>query len=167
MEEWRPVIGYEAWYEVSDVGRVRRVSTGHILKPMRSARGYLLVWLCHQGEQDRWPVHRLVLTTFVRPRIASEQSNHINGIKTDNRLANLEWVTQSENARHALATGLYIQRMPPRKVGEQNGRAKLTEAAVRVIRAGQGQISQYELGRRFGVHARTIGRAQRREAWRD
>ena len=164
-EEWRSVVGYEDWYEVSSLGQVRRVSTGHVLKLMRSARGYLRVLLCHDGQQEYWPVHRLVLTTFLRCRLPDEQTNHINGVKTDNRLANLEWVSQSENARHALATGLYIQRMPPRKLGEQNGRAKLTEADVRLIRRVQGQVSQCELGRRFGVHARTISRAQRHESW--
>ena len=89
-------------YEVSDSGEVRNIKTKHVLSQHVNNRGYAKVFLSDNGKQNGVLVHRLVASAFVvndDPE-RKTQVNHINEIKTDNRAANLEWVTPSENIRH-------------------------------------------------------------------
>ena len=74
--------------------------------------GYLCVSLCDNGFCKTLNVHRIIAQTFISNLENKKQINHINGIKTDNRVENLEWVTQSENTMHAIKNGLYL---PPTK----------------------------------------------------
>lgn len=162
-EEWRPVVGYEGWYEVSSLGRVRRVAPGHgthvgrILKSSDDSHGYPHVILSSKGYRS-CKVHRLVAEAFLGPA-AKQEVNHKNGIKSDNRLSNLEWVTHCRNMEHASAIALWT---PPGLRGEQHGMAKLTEAQVREIRAlgaagcKKKDVTGRELARRFGVSVSTI-----------
>jgi len=115
-EIWKPVVGHEGRYEVSDRGRVRsvprriwtkaswrrpahwRAYKGKILRPGRycSSR-HVSVVLGHGAAGS--PVHQLVLRAFVGPRPKGKESLHINGKATDNRLSNLRYGTRSENLR--------------------------------------------------------------------
>ena len=164
-EEWRPAVGWEDWYEVSDLGRVRRTraamgaTVGHILAPVRVGNGYLGLRLSRNNHAVTCTIHRLVLATFVRPSRDGEETNHVNGVKTDNRTVNLEWVTAYGNQAHARRTGL----MP---VGERRPEAKLTAVDVLAIRAARGSASQSQLGRRYGVSKGTIEDIQLRRTWR-
>ena len=88
-------------YEVSNQGRVRNARTGLVLRPRKSAHGYRKVSLCYQGKPKECYIHILVATAFVEGWREGLQVNHKNGVKTDNRAENLEWVTASENQRHA------------------------------------------------------------------
>lgn len=88
-------------YEVSNLGRVRNARTGQVLRPTKDGSGYLKVILCYQGLQKTCNVHTLVATAFVEGWREGLQVNHKNGVKTDNRAENLEWVTSSENHQHA------------------------------------------------------------------
>ena len=88
-------------YEVSNLGRVRNARTGLVLRPRKSAHGYRKVSLCYQGKPKECYIHILVATAFVEGWREGLQVNHKNGVKTDNRAENLEWVTASENQRHA------------------------------------------------------------------
>lgn len=107
MEEiWKPIPEYEEYYEVSSLGRVRRIRTGRILKNHIDSYGYLVVGLHVHSKQKTCFVHRLVAMTFIPNPENKPQVNHINGIKTDNCSTNLEWATSSENMRHAYNTGL-------------------------------------------------------------
>ncbi|MCR4338868.1 MAG: NUMOD4 motif-containing HNH endonuclease, partial [Gemmatimonadaceae bacterium] len=101
-ETWLPVVGWEGVYEISDLGRVKRVAvsrynSGGILSPCNHPlNGYTSVHLRHLVRNDQPKVHRLVLAAFVGPCPPGQQCNHKNGKRDDNRLANLEWVTPSE-----------------------------------------------------------------------
>lgn len=166
LEEWRPVVGYEGWYDVSSLGRVRRIRPGsgtrrgRLLKPCREEGGYLHVGVSIASRVKIRNVHRLVAEAFLGPCPPGCEANHKNGIKIDNRPSNLEWVTPAANIRHAYTTRLIVAPQ-----GERQGRAKLTEADVRAIRTARGKTSLRELARRFGVHYSSIGDIQARRTW--
>lgn len=82
-----------------------RVFSLREIKPQKS-NGYYRVWVCQNGTQKQTKIHRLVWEYFNGPIPKGMQINHINGITTDNSIANLELCTQSENMRHAYKLGL-------------------------------------------------------------
>lgn len=104
-KEWRDVSGYEGLYKVSSEGEVVG-PRGFILKGGINVRGYKYVILSNGKSQVNRVVHRLVATAFIDNPHNKEDVNHLNGVKTDNRLVNLEWATRSENVQHAYDTGL-------------------------------------------------------------
>lgn len=164
-EIWRPVIGYETVYEVSNLGRIRRVAPykgtwpGRILKPVSQGNGYLTVSL-----RQTCSIHVLVAEAFLgaRPPLPPDsrriEVNHIDGDKHNNEATNLEWTTSRANTEHAYRTGL---QEPVR--GEQNGHAKLTEADVRLIRSADGSLRQ--IARTFGVSVTTIYNVKSGVSW--
>lgn len=117
-EIWKPVVGYEGFYEVSNLGRVkslpRWVNTanggkqyrpGEVLKPQFNG-AYYHVRLSVYHKIKIFLVHRLVATSFIDSIDGSPWVNHKNGIKTDNRVENLEWSNVSDNTAHAYRIGL-------------------------------------------------------------
>lgn len=167
-ERWLPVAGWDYWYAVSDLGRLRRLAgsrqtpTARLLRPTKGSSGYLKVELQRAGVSQTWNVHALVAEAFIGPRPEGYQVNHKNGIKTDNRLANLEWTTPAGNNRHAQQLGL----VKPVTSEEQLSHAKLTAEQVREIRRLRGTVSGAALAARFGVGPRAIGRIWSGERWR-
>lgn len=115
MEEeiWKDVPGYETYYQVSNLGRVRSLDRfyngrnlkGKILKLSPNKFGYLRFTAKKDNITKTLHVHRIVLLTF-NPILKEKQVNHIDGDKTNNKLENLEWCTDSENKIHAYANGL-------------------------------------------------------------
>ena len=142
-ENWRPVVGWEGFYEVSDHGRVRsiprvvpragtrivslaadpqpvtldRLMTGRLLRQHPKRHGFMSVNFCRDGKQRTMGVHRLVLEAFVGPCPPGHMATHHNGDKTDNRLSNLRWAPHSCNR------------------GSRHGRSKLSEGQARQIKA--------------------------------
>lgn len=152
MEEWRAVVGYEGLYEVSNLGRIRRACScnnskkGRILKT-DNVKGYLRASIYKNGVKNRFFVHRIVAIAFITKDEHRNFVNHLNGIKTDNRINNLEWVTQSENAQHAIATGLTTN-----LCGEDHPAAKLTNDDIRKIREiYKTGIPQHKIAKMFGI----------------
>lgn len=109
-EVWRPVVGYEGIYEVSDQGRVRSVerlvtrSNGTVQKMPSLIRtltpssfGHLWVTLRTPGTRRNRTVHSLILEAFAGPRPAGAVARHLNGNPSDNRVENLAWGTPKEN----------------------------------------------------------------------
>lgn len=94
---WRPVVGFEGLYEVSDTGQVRNSRNGHILKSRAHRNLYLGVAL---GRGNNRLVHRLVAMAFI-PGDHALQVNHKDGNRANNCVANLEWLTCSDNHRHS------------------------------------------------------------------
>ena len=88
-------------YEVSNLGRVRVAHTRLVLKPKKHRDGYLEVTLSYKGLKKYRKIHALVATAFVEGWREGLEVNHKNGVKSDNRAENLEWVTSSENKQHA------------------------------------------------------------------
>lgn len=119
MVEWKPVVGFEGFYEVSLFGEVRSLSrsvdrhwasgaswSGMPLEPRLHSQGYHRVQLSKLGVSvDRY-IHRLVAEAFIPNPDKLPYVNHINGVKSDNRVGNLEWVTPARNAQHSYETGL-------------------------------------------------------------
>ncbi len=104
QEEWRSVTGFVR-YEVSSLGRFRRKSTGRILGGKPAHNGYLHIGLLKDGKQTWRMAHRLVAEAFLyKPSEKHNDVNHKNKVRNDNRTSNLEWLTRSQNAKHAWAT---------------------------------------------------------------
>ncbi|MGF2656465.1 NUMOD4 motif-containing HNH endonuclease [Serratia marcescens] len=152
-EIWKPVKGYEERYEVSDQGRVR--NTHHrVLTPSKHRDGYLHVKLCNNGKLRNLFVHRLVATAFIPTAKNKPEVDHIDGVKRNNSVSNLEWVDRRENMKRAVLNGRLTF---PDNSGEKNGMAKITEAIAREIKVLGGSVSQTEIGRRYGISRRAVG----------
>lgn len=115
METRKDVPGYEGRYQVSNRGDVR--SADRILKTSQDRKGYLRVKLYGDQGHKTIKVHRIVAEAFIPNPEGKEQINHKNGDKTDNRVENLEWATQSENQRHRFdVLGQVAKGAPPTPV---------------------------------------------------
>jgi len=130
-EIWKVVIGYEGLYQVSNFGNVKSLGNEfsrkeRLLKPSLQSKGYFNVVLQKNGKRKTVLVHRLVAEHFI-PNIKNKpQVNHINGIKTDNRAENLEWLSHRENLDHAIENNLVLK-------GDKNPTSKLKENDVITI----------------------------------
>jgi hypothetical protein len=169
----KDIPGFEGLYAITEDGRVwsypRRLKSrdglysrnwkGRFLKPSPSSQGYLLVTLAHDARVNGY-IHKLVAMAFIPNPNDLPQVNHKNGIKTDNRMENLEWVTCQENINHAFRTGL-------KPIGAQHWMAKLDDKTVLEIRRLYSNgVGVMELARAYELGHSTIGHIVHRETWR-
>lgn len=119
QEIWKDIPSYEGLYQVSNFGRIRsldriintknnikQIYKGKILKPIVDKKGYLRVGLSKNNKILTKQVHRLVALAFIPNPENKPTVNHKKGIKTDNRVSQLEWSTYKEQTQHAIKTGL-------------------------------------------------------------
>jgi hypothetical protein len=137
MEIWKDIEKFNGEYQVSNIGRIRskeaiiirsngRLHTrvSKVLKPSLD-KGYLKGSVCVDKKMIPYKIHRLVAECFLENPKKYNEVNHINGIKHDNRVENLEWCTRSQNIIHALKNGLL-----PVTRGSQRTQAKMNEETV-------------------------------------
>lgn len=170
-EIWAVAPGFPD-YEVSNRGRVRRATRGQSTRPgreikQRKSNGtHLSVHIYRDGIQYWRFVHRLVIKAFGPPQpTVKHEVNHIDGNPENNRIGNLEWVTRSENLKHAVRLGLRTYDDSLR--GEESPVAKLTRRDVIEIlqRAGRGETGA-RIALDYDVCESTIRQAIRGDTWK-
>ena len=160
IEKW-VVIESHPHYEVSNMGRVRNMRSGLILKNRKCGRKkeqYAMVLLGNKN----LAVHRLVAHHFIGPRPAGYQVNHIDSDKMNPRLDNLEYVTPAQNSQHGYDHGLHRPLL-----GEKNPAAKINAATVIEIRKLYPSMTQTALGQKYGVSQTTIWSILRGRTWKE
>lgn len=136
-ERWVPVFGHERLYEISETGAIRRTAAGgssrvgRLVKSRKRKLGYVSVVLSDNSVRHEYLVHRLVLSSFVSAPMPGHQCDHIDGIRHNNHVSNLRWLTPSENQ---VAASLRRGGLPNIR-GEKNYQAKLNATQVRIIRS--------------------------------
>ena len=200
-EVWKPVVGFEAFYSVSNMGRVRRDApgiglgsgsgvAGRILRPGVSSSGYCHVTFHAQGSTTMCSVHKAVMLAFVGERPAGHEVNHKDTDKTNNHLANLEYVTHLENQHHAAANNRYpsgpehhFSRHPELAArGDNNGSrrhpesllrgtdhylAAFTEEDILGIRSAVSLgVKQSDLAAQYGVTRQAIWQIAHKKNWK-
>lgn len=165
-EEWRPVVGFEGIYEVSEAGTIRRVAVtwrgttvGKVLKWYVAKNGYAQVSLMKDAARRVLYVHAIVAAAFIGECPDGFEVNHIDTNRSNNHRLNLEYVTHLGNCQHMVALGRST-------FGEKNPQAVLTEQQVLEIRSLGHRMSQSALGRRYGVNPATIALILHRRTWR-
>ncbi len=162
-ELWLDIPGYENFYQVSDLGKVRSLDrfddegkrcNGKLMSASDNGTGYLQITLSKHGICKKYTVHRLVMLAFVGQRPDGCNINHVDGNKHNNRLSNLEYLSCGENSRHAVV--VLKRKFGVR--GEKSGMAKLTEDKVREIRRlyATGNYTHRKLAGMFAVGKTTI-----------
>lgn len=163
-EIWLPLVGYEIYYEVSNLGRIRsfdrevntknnstQIRQGKVLKQYLTHNGYLRVVVTKGNKRKSNPVHRLIANTFIPNPENKPEINHKDGYKTNNVITNLEWVTRKENMIHAVNTGLVIA---PKAV------RKLTPEIIKHAKELREEGRSYKnIGLIYGVSKQTMNRA--------
>lgn len=173
-EIWKDVVNYEGLYQVSNLNRlkgVRRIIKNKLkgdclleeriisIKPDNV--GYFACVLSNGKNKKTFKVHRLIAEAFIPNPENKPCVNHINGVKDDNRLENLEWVTYSENTKHAFDTGL----MKTTK-GDECSWSKVNEQQVLEIRKSKGIVSYSKMSEKYGISITTISNIINKKSWK-
>ena len=172
MEIWKSIKDFEGLYEVSNLGRVKSLArfvngknggkkpVPEVILIQRLEKEYFKVGLWKNQKIKRFSVHRLVCEAFLSNSENKPQVNHKNGIKTDNRAENLEWVTLSENMIHAYKNNLLVRK------GDKHSQNKLSVIDVFEIRKLLQQgLTQSEIAQKYGVIRQTISCIKIGKSW--
>ncbi len=174
-EIWKDITGYENKYLVSNFGRVKSLDCTHeratkgtftipgrVMAGSKDTRGYPQMLLAKNGNKKTIKVHRLVASAFIPNPDNKRTINHINGIRTDNRVENLEWATDSENIKHAFATGLMVGMK-----GEKHPLTKLSNENIREIRlliaCGKRGV---DIAKAYNVNPCVISAIKKNKSWK-
>lgn len=168
VEEWKPIVGFEGYYEVSNYGRVkglnrykkaRNGSTSktkeRIMKQTETKKGYLKCKLSMNNIGTNVVVHRLVAIAFLENKNNKDQINHIDGNKKNNHVSNLEWCTGKENVKHAIINVLR-KKIPS---------AKINMEIAREIR--KSDLNDLELSKIYGITKTTVYDVRKNRTWKE
>ncbi len=170
-EVWRDIPGYEGWYSMSSLGRVRRDAFAcsrtkdGVLKQYYTRR-YMSVILTRYGIAKTYRVHRLVLNAFIGPPPTEiHQGNHKDGNTKNNCPSNLEWATPSENKLHAI----HVLGKWPDNQGERHPRSFLTDKQIIDIRRRYRRRGSVDSGKslasEFGTTRGNVSLIVNNKAW--
>ncbi len=178
-EIWKDIPEYEGFYMISSFGRIkslkRLVGSGiigrgnnkiineRILKPQDNGHGYMHLMLVKNYISIHFYVHRLVAISFIENPENKPTVNHINGIKSDNRVENLEWNTVSENSKHAYSIGLKTPRVA---VGSKNPNTILNDDIVLDIFNYSASHSLKDTSRNFNVTINIVNFIKHKRSWK-
>jgi hypothetical protein len=163
-ENWKTLPGFED-YEVSDIGTVRRVSSGkgtramRHLKPCADRGGRMVFNARKDGKTQQWKVHRAVMLAFKGDCPAGREVAHLDGNQQNNRLENLMYATPIENNSHKVGHGT-------QPVGSKMWNAKLTEQDVIDIRSKSPQISYAKIAKEYKVSLMAVANVITRKTWK-
>lgn len=159
-KKYKDIPGWEGLYMINKNGDIFSVRNNRKLTPDYINKRYKQIVFSKNNKTKRYLIHRLVMLTFVGP--SNLTVNHKNGIKSDNRLENLEYVTQKENIAHSHKKGLANIAK-----GEKSGKAKLTEKEVIEIKKYilSGNIHR-EIAEKYGVTRGAITDIARGKNWK-
>ena len=173
-EFWKVIENFPN-YLISNRGNIKIVKTLENRILFTKDDGYVSCPLTSNGKNYYKYVHRLVAEAFVPNPNNKRQVNHKNGIKNDNSVENLEWVTPAENIRHAIETGLLkykkkekdIKNSKHSKGEDANGSLLNPEKVIKIrVLHETGEYKQVELAEMFGVNHRTINDVIKRRQWK-
>lgn len=175
-EIWLDIKGYEGQYQVSNMGRILskertvevllrgRKTTNKVFEKLKvfysAMGGYYGVLLSQNGKNKSYRVHRLIAKEFIENPENKPYINHINGIKTDNRVENLEWCTASENLQHAYNIGLMNRPI------ENCNFSKLSLQQITEIRNTYKRNTALQLSKQFNVTRTTIYNIVHFKTWK-
>lgn len=171
---WKNAVGYDDIYHISNKGDLKSLKRilvkrnclcslpEKIMTPQLHKEGYLCVRLTDKDKNKKTvKMHRLVAMAFIPNPENKQFVNHINGIKHDNRVENLEWVTKSENTIHAYKLGLMNHR-----IGENCYQTTLTDAQVLEIRAIGKSMRCVDVAQKYNVAQYVIWNILSRKTWK-
>ncbi|CAB4140172.1 NUMOD4 [uncultured Caudovirales phage] len=164
QEIWKPIKNYEGIYEISNYGEIKVLANNGsgkrkhdaIMKTFNNGNGYVYITLTKNKVRKNYYIHRLLAEHFIPNADNRPHVNHINGIKNDNRLENLEWCTLSENMRHAKELGLICR---------PNSKLDLTEVIEIRLKHINGQ-TRTELMSQYKISRAQIHRIVRYQNWK-
>lgn len=173
-DEWKDIVGYEGYYKISNTGEIKSLERFTKSNKTRSRKvpakiinfridkdGYKTRTLCKDAKKYKISEHRLVALTFLPNPNNLLQVNHKNGIKTDNRVENLEWCTDSENKRHALDNDLKI----PAK-GDSIGTSKITnEQAIKIKQLFKKGYTTRKISDIFQISYQLVWKIKKDQTW--
>jgi hypothetical protein len=164
VEIWKDVVGYESIYEISNFGNVKSFKYGKekIRKLRNDKDGYLLINLCKDKKVKTFKIHRLVAQAFIPNPDNKPQINHIDGNKSNNKVDNLEWVTNKENSKHA------VEKLLRNTKGENHHNVKLRNYQVLNIRKkyATGKYKRKDIADEYQVSITLIGFIINRKIWK-
>ena len=151
MNNWYPIKGWEGLYEINKNGEVRNAKNKNTIVGDINNCGYYRVSLYNQGQSKKYFRHRLVAEHFLDKSEEKDFVNHIDGDKSNNSLENLEWVSQSENEKHAFENGLKQKTNKPFIIEFVNGDIKEYEnqyVCAKEIGCSQSSVKNWLNGQR-------------------
>lgn len=177
IEIWKKIKDLEGFYEISNLGNVKSISRvvnssvqkcgfriikEKIKQSQDNGKGYKQLYVQVNNKRKLFYIHRLVAQSFLPNPENKPQVNHINGIKTDNRVQNLEWCTSNENRKHAVDNNLM-------KKGENHSKSKLTEKdilAIRRLYRINPRFNKTNIAKKLGVRDTTIHKIINNQRWK-